>query len=424
MAEQGGGDVEPECTAPGSQAVAVLRAMPPRTRSQLRIPDNVAAIWDAVVRIAHAIEDEESDEPTLERISGALATISAEFDDEEIPAFLEELARQFATVTSAKQFPDWLRQLGREGFNAYAERLLGAGAYRRLRLALSDDVTAVCDALRRLTIFCMPYVLALEDVMLQTIDPAKAAGSPLDPTRTMLGLVTRVDRALDRIADAAGNKDLTPEILTDFRAPTADQMAATVDYVRTSLRAKTSAAAEQLGDQINRKFRGARQALTTSADPASQAAHSTVELIDRLLRTAFTHDEVLAWLADHFAGFDGDPRLTYRDHKGGLRPTVRAKCLCFLYAGQPPGEDTALYDVLAETVVTVRGALQNLKHADEGTIEELDEVVQLIYAVEAVILVSQAIVWRGLPDSVTQKMRDRLGEPIKPVESAALGQSA
>jgi hypothetical protein len=44
---------------------------------------------------------------------------------------------------------------------------------------------------------------------------------------------------------------------------------------------------------LSRKIQGARDALTYSADPVSQAASSLIEMIDRLLRTAFNEAEVL-----------------------------------------------------------------------------------------------------------------------------------
>lgn len=396
----------------GSSAGVVLRSMSPRTRERLRIPDMAITMWDGVVAVSRAVVDDTSSEPVMDRISQALASLDQDVDTDQITPLLVEFERQMREVQETGQFPEWLRQIKRNGFAAYAERVLGAGAYSRLRNALNDDVAVVSPAVRRAMDFLMPYVLAFNDVLTQALSPARReeADVDIDGVQSIVGLLVRVDQGLDRIGSAAGRKSLTADVLTDFPAPTVDQMGRVVQMARSQLDVKTSALADEFGDRVSRKFRGARQALAMSPDPVSQAANSMIELIDRLLRSAFTSDEVIGWLAEHYDRYDTDTELTYID-KGKLKPTTRARCLCYLHAGQAPTDDTAFNTLLADAVVAARRSLQGLKHADEGTIEELDQIAQLIYAVEGALLLHARLVLRRMPADVVDPLLDRIDGP-------------
>ena len=171
-----------------------------------------------------------------------------------------------------------------------------------------------------------------------------------------------------RFIDGALNDSVTRSLFSDIPPPSTEQVQALLPSLRMVVSDRARVLADELGSMVSRKIRGAMDAITSSADPVSQAANSLIELIDRLLRTAFTEDEVLTWIAEHRPE---DKSLTYINSKT-VKPTKRAQALCFVHGGRPPHKPPPsrqtldIMDMLADVLVSTRAMLQKLKHADTG----------------------------------------------------------
>lgn len=166
----------------------------------------------------------------------------------------------------------------------------------------------------------------------------------------------------------------------------------------------TRAKLSDLNARLAAKIAGAEDALRLSADGVSQAAHSMVELIDRILRTAFTEQAVLDWIAESDRC---DDDLTYLAPSGKRSSTKRGQALCFIYAGRPV-EESAVHEILAAGVVSARTQLQALKHAEKGDSADVEKVVGLIAAVEGCFALTLRVGWMSLDDNEVDGLRRRL----------------
>jgi hypothetical protein len=104
--------------------------------------------------------------------------------------------------------------------------------------------------------------------------------------------------------------------------------------------------------------------------------------------------------------------MTYVDRRDGgterRRPTKMAQALCFVHSGQPVAEPSPLHELAAAALVTTRSALQQLKHADRGTEEELVEVRRYLAAVEGFLDLAVGLVWAIAPTDQVDRLRERL----------------
>lgn len=163
-----------------------------------------------------------------------------------------------------------------------------------------------------------------------------------------------------------------------------------------------STSAINISSQLSRKVQGAKDAMSYSVDGVSQAANSLVELIDRLLRQAFTEADVIAWSTTHFPD---DARMF---HQG--RPTTRAKALCFVYAGlDVPEPPSVLHELVASGIVATRRRLEKLKHADLGTDEERDLLAAYLNSVEGFLTLVVGLGWAAAPEEKLETLKVRLG---------------
>jgi hypothetical protein len=168
--------------------------------------------------------------------------------------------------------------------------------------------------------------------------------------------------------------------------------------------------AEELSETIVRKLRGARHAVENSPDPVSQAANSLIELIDRMLRGAFSDEEVLAWVAEHVPERKG---MTHAPPNAtGPRPTRRARALCFSYAGGAVLENSMLHEAAAVVLVQMHQLLEGLKHADRGTDEERAELLNFIASVESYVLLVCRVGWTMCNEADLARVRARLGGAV------------
>ena len=150
-----------------------------------------------------------------------------------------------------------------------------------------------------------------------------------------------------------------------------------------------------------RKLRGAQDALEHSSDPVSQSANSIVELVDRILRTAFGKDEVVDWIIEQMSErFD---ELTYP--KG---PTKLGESLCFVYAGGEVGSFSPIHEVLARAIVELRTQMQKLKHSDRCSEEEVELANDGLAALRMLLWAAMTYGWRVADPERVSSVKVRL----------------
>lgn len=392
----------------GSRAATEYRALPARARASLKIPEDGVLLWDFLVTIATALTDETDDRPWEERLEAAFAGR----DDLDNQEALDRLAVQLTELFGQADPTGWVHRLARSDFLTFVKKGLGAARFDRLRSALHDDVAVVAAALRMATSTLMPYVIALQDMANLVTD----RGGMSDMARqgpvgdSFLGMLLRVDGLLEGVVqgalrDAGVDFDLR-RLMPDEVDLDTDEVRKLVDDMRRAVSDRSLRIVADLGNVFTRKIQGAKDALTASSDGISQAANSMIELIDRLLRSAFSDAEVLAWLDENYPQRHD---LRYLPSNGKERPTKRGQALCFAAAGLPIQDDQrAFVEWQADVVYITRDELQKLKHADEGTPEELDEVATLLSALEGFFVCGIGFLWKALPAETVEEVYLRI----------------
>ena len=216
-----------------------------------------------------------------------------------------------------------------------------------------------------------------------------------------LRFLLQLDLAIGRYIDSSFDwssfyLDKTHVQQSDFTAMADRLRAAAVGPTRVRL--------AELNSKLASKISGAQDALKGSADGVSQAAHSLVELIDRILRTAFPDGAVISWISDSGRTTDD---LTFLD-EGRQRPTKRAQALCFAYGGRPAEQKSAIHEMVATGLVSARTQLQELKHADHGHESEVQRVISLMAAVEGFLTLALRLGWATLDEAEVDGLRRRL----------------
>jgi hypothetical protein len=387
---------------PRSALGTALDGLQARARGQVRIPEYASAVWDLVLGMCVVLSDTEDQRPWQARL-----------DDLEVwltdlpPGTWDSLTAELNQFAETNQLPDWLTRWQRVDFLSFVERAVGAAAYHRLRRAALSDLTVVGDAVRHAIKVLQPYAVAMQDLLLAMDDQQKAQLKfALGPAEALLlSMILQLDAAVLRFLDAAVRDEFTRDLFKDVPAPSPDEVEALLPALRGVLSDQARQIADELGSTVSRKIRGARDAITLSADPVSQAANSLIELIDRLLRSAFSDDEVLTWV-DTYRPVDR--AMTYLTDRGDRRPTKRAQALCFVCAGVAPQEQPGFAEMLAAVIVSARTSLQRLKHADSGDPEELTQLGALMNAVESFFALGVRLAWAGLPDDRVRELRCRL----------------
>lgn len=188
----------------------------------------------------------------------------------------------------------WTKHLKQTTAQDFLQRLFGAAVYLRLRRALQSDLQVLALAMRRLNHALLPYAVAIEDAA-NVLSPDQLSALSVEnfgPGRALNMLVS-----LDDWLQQAFQFDLPEELLTvpeDEGPRTLKVIEESIDNLRQVVAGKSRAVLAELSDVCVRKMSGARTVLEVSEDGASQAANSLIELIDRLMRMAFTKAEVLA----------------------------------------------------------------------------------------------------------------------------------
>lgn len=387
---------------PRSSALASeIRLLPASVRRGIGVPDSALVIWNAVVAAAAAATDDNDGRSLPDRLDGVVAAASAEIDRAEF-----EAAMAYLETFTGDQLPGWVDRLRRQGFRQFLLRLVGAAAYHRLGIAVQSDTTVIAAALRRAVENLKPYAAAL-DALVDGMTPAQlqALVALAGPTQPVLALVLQLDSILENVIAAAVRTELTAEVFKETRRPSPDELAAVLPALRNLVSSRSYEETTRLGSTLSRKIKGARDALTYSADPVAQAANSLIELIDRLLRSAFSDVEVLDWVRAHYPE---DASLVYHTDAGVLRPSKRGQALCFAYAGRPVEERSPLHEMVAAGLVAARSGLQALKHADTGDPEETDELLGHLAAVEGFITLALGVSWSSVDAEVVERLRERL----------------
>lgn len=386
-----------------SQLARAVAHLPERARTQLRVPTAAVVIWDVVVGVCAAAIGDDSDRPWTEKFADVMAQIEATTDPEVVVAAMQEI---IVAVDSDDPVPGWARQFSRQDFHRYVQKSLGAAKYAKLRQALFADLAVVVPALRRAATAMMPYAVAMQD--LASMAGRTPPGFDTTPPTGLLGVVLHLDLMLERALESALGGSLSMDVIASVPEPSEEDVARVLPMLRELIAGRSREQAERLSTVLHRKIQGARDAITGSADPVSQAANSLVELIDRMLRDAFSDEEVVQWVD---ANYPEVKNLTRVNEQGIVLPTKKGQALMFVHAGDPRADDDQMYEFSATVLVKCRRELEGLKHADTGDPSELLEVDRLMAAVEAFLLLVPSMLWPTRSRESLDTLYARLNPP-------------
>lgn len=344
------------------------------TRRVLRLSDGALRVLDVFVTAVRIMIDDTDPRPLSERFEDAASWFpfhtAADDDGSDEDAFsaaLHEMAVGFDEL--AKGDAGRLRRLQSGNFKAFVQKLVGPAHWSNLVTAAKEDGAIAFVAVRRYVRYVMPLAVALDDCA-ALLSPGQLAQVPGlgEMGESLLNLAFEFDGVLDK---ALEERLVTLQALP-FQPreaePRVADLGALTREVRTALDGMTRASLADVSERLSRKIHGARDALDHSADPVSQSANSQIEFIDRLLRAGFEDAAVVAWARERFPQRLSE--LVY-ELNGEARPTKKAQALCFVYAGGSINEAGTFQELAVAGLTKARGDLQKLKHADEGTAEEL-----------------------------------------------------
>jgi len=229
-------------------------------------------------------------------------------------------------------------------------------------------------------------------------------GSDVSGPNPFLSSLLAADHALGLWADSDYD-EVDFERLPSESAIEAATMAASMRVLTSE---RVLAKLDEIETPLIRKIQGAREVIGVSSDGVSQAANSMIELVDRLFRTTFPDSEVLAWI-DQFIDPQSQGDLTHQ-RDGKILPTFKARALCFICAGQNPGDSLGLYLPIAAAFTWARNELQNLKHADMSGAATPKELLDAVGVVEAALEVVFRFAWLALDDEVRDPLLRALRE--------------
>ncbi|MFI7166947.1 hypothetical protein ACIBM3_31280 [Rhodococcus erythropolis] len=396
---------EPSSYRPsGRSALAkVLASLPPNQRRVLGIEDWAIGVLDAAVTVAVVLASDVDNRPLTDRIEWLSENL--EFP---VGVHAEDVLRSLQDA-SDDTIPKLGKRIRTDAWKRFLRRLVGAAAYDRLVSAVYADTAAVVSAVQAAVRVIQPLALAIDNCAATLSPEVLAKLGPFghgDPTSSMLRMILSLDNALTRLIDMEFDPSSFDGGIDEAKDATADDtiLDELVEAARLVLSGEMRSVLEGVSDVLRRKLAGAVHALENSDDGVSQAAHSLVELIDRLLRTGFTDAEVIEWL-------EATGRLPkdfiIQEGPSAGRPTKRAQALCFVYGGVV-SEPSAFHEVVAYSLVQVRTNLQGLKHADMNTPEEVGALRSMMAAVEGALTFAIQIGWMGLGPNTVDKLRERL----------------
>ncbi|MGW6824232.1 hypothetical protein [Streptomyces sp. NPDC055005] len=375
-----------------SRFAEFARNLDPDIRTALHFSDEAIIGADLLISFCRTMMDQDHSLPWQDR----LGEFFEAFEPDGLETGLEFTLAQFQDTEQAKA---WLSTFKGLNYQAFALRLLGAGPYRLLVEAVKQDGAVLALAIRRGMRAVMPFAVAWSDAVSNMSVHQRKAVAKAD----VFGL--EIVRGLIELDDAFGKRfistlpmQLTAATADDLVGWQPDNMPEIVASIRQRVGESSARRLERENSQLVRKIKGARTALAHSEDGISQAANSLIELIDRIMREAFTKEEVLVWVD---ANLPDEPQMTFTDKDGRVQPTKRAEALCFVYRSGPTARHaneyddgsgpTLIHDVFARVIVATRTRLQEFKHDDDGTPEEKEQLLCLLAGLEGALMLGLSI---------------------------------
>lgn len=400
-----------------SHLAAELRRLDPGVRALTGLRDMTVQLLDALVTGAWVMTDDSDPRPLLDRLPGLaeMFDLTDLMHNDWISEELDRLGRD-----DLERWAHRLKDTG--GFVKFANRLVGQATFDRLTQAAREDGQVIAVAMRRGLRGIMPFAVALEDLAAGLTDEQIEQLRPLSSTNAkFLDLALELDGLIDRsVVRITGQLESALCRADELEAIKVEDIAVFSNELRQVVSGRSRTVLNQISSLLERKIQGARDALAHSADPVSQAANSIIELIDRLLRSAFTDDEVVTWVRTNFPE-DTDRKALLFEDNGKIRPTKRGQALCFAFAGNNiDTDDIAVHMLIAVGLEKARRNLQKLKHADGNLADEIDAIEAALRAVEGFIALTAGITWAGASDERLEQLRQRLDPSYLPPVAASV----
>jgi hypothetical protein len=374
-----------------SSIAGFVRRLDPDIRAALHFDDAAVIGADLLVSLCRALMDTDNTQPWQERLE---ATFD-KFDLTEVETGVDYVVSQ---VRNGEQAVSWLNSFKGRNYQLFALRLLGAADFKRLVDAVKADSAVVALAVRRGLRAMLPFAVAWSDAISNMTENQRKAVSKSDIfSLELTRVIVMMDEAFGEKFISTLPMQLTAATVDDLADWRPDDLTEIVTNIRHRVVESSAKRLQRENSQLVRKIRGAKDALTHSEDGISQAANSLIELIDRIMREAFSKEQVLAWVE---ANLPDEPLLTH-EKDGNILPTKRAEVLCFVYRGGPTAREaneyddgqgpSLIHDVLARVIVATRTSLQNFKHNDDGTQEEKEQLFSLLTGLEGALLLGLSI---------------------------------
>ncbi len=392
---------------PKSALARELGKLSPREFESLGIPPWAPIVAEAIVRLTEITRDAESYSSWMGSISAELERLFDGFDWAPLASFLDdylildggESEREFqqAVVEFGRQ---WHSKLRNGGYVVFARRLLGGSRFDSLTRALREDGAVVAWAARAVVRAGLPVAQAWADVsdFAQVPELKYKLPEELRSVR-LIELASRFDSFVETMAGRFIPREIIDNKVGNIGSRSRE-LELLVGEARGMVTRQTHQRLKEASEVYLRKVRGARTTLHSSEDGISQAAHSLVELVDRVLREYIDSNDAAQWIQDNTS----KPKeyLYTRDEK--TLPTKRGEAVCFVY-GAAPGEvakdssliPSPLHLAIANAIVAARTVLQRIKHADKGTEEERVRVESLIAGIESALYIAYLLAsWTGI----------------------------
>jgi hypothetical protein len=372
-----------------------------RRRRQLGLSNALLAVTDGIVTACAVLVDDDDDRSWSERLEDLIGLLPPPDQLDRLRADLDRW------VGNGTPLPSWLENIRSPSAQRFLSRFLGAAIYERITRAAKADGAIVAVAVRRGVRSLLPIASALDQCLdaLSAQQMSQIVGLDAIGSST-LRLALQLDGVIDQAISLGLPIDEVSACESD-REPLPDDLEALATQFGASISVESLSTVRALNEGLGRKIQGARDALDHSADPICQAATSMVELVDRLLRTSFTKNEVVEWV-----GSECPERWVELTHGDGLpvderQPTKLAEALCFAYAGGEITDRSFFHEAAATALISARRELERLKHADVGSDDERKRLLDCIGTVEGFVVFVTRVGWIGVPDEVMERLRLR-----------------
>lgn len=396
-----------------SELAREVRRFKPGQRQAIGVVDEAILLWDVIISCAAVLIDDSDETLWYERL-GTL--VGQAFGDDPVTDLGKiERAGAYVEKFTKEDLPKWTNDLKKDGPVRFLVRMLGAATFRRCSIALRQDSAVLTTALRRATRGILPYAVALDDLYV-TLPPSAATKLPglVGSPSAALTLAVKLDELFgEKARDWGLPLTLFAAEGVEVNELRVEDLPEMVEGLREFASSRSRAAVAELSDALDRKMRGARDAIKHSADPIGQAATSLIELLDRILRAAFTENQVTSWVARNYPDAADMTYVPIDSRDGRVRPTKRAQALCFAHAGVDVESPSPLHELAAAAIVSTRTELQRLKHDDDGSPEDLEELQRLLAAVEGFMTLVVGVVWAAAPTEILDEFRGRLAPKKK-----------